>query len=139
MVGRDAFAPGFANAAGVVDVAEWVAMGLHESLLERAVAGGRLEPRQTGRGYAVIEFALCSDGRWHQRDAYGRVLGSTVADPLDVDALLDALETSSAESSADRAKGGENAGSEEGAKDARETRADRGENLTRAERERSES
>ena len=119
----DAFAPGFANAAGVVDVAEWVAMGLHESLLERAVAGGRLEPRQTGRGYAVIEFALCSDGRWHQRDAYGRVLGSTVADPLDVDALLDALETSSAESSAERAKGGENAGSKEGAKDARETRA----------------
>ena len=119
----DAFAPGFANAAGVVDVAEWVAMGLHESLLERAVACGRLEPRQTGRGYAVIEFALCSDGRWHQRDAYGRVLGSTVADPLDVDALLDALETSSAESSAERAKGGENAGSEEGAKDARETRA----------------
>ena len=116
----DAFAPGFANAAGVVDVAEWVAMGLHESLLERAVAGGRLEPRQTGRGYAVIEFALCSDGRWHQRDAYGRVLGSTVADPLDVDALLDALETSER---AERAKGGENAGSEEGAKDARETRA----------------
>ena len=90
----DAFAPGFANAAGVVDVAEWVAMGLHLSLLERATASGRLQPRQTGRGYAVIEFALCSDGRWHQRDAYGRVLGSTVADPLDVDALLEALEAS---------------------------------------------
>ena len=90
----DAFAPGFANAAGVVDVAEWVAMGLHSSLLERATASGRLQPRQTGRGYAVIEFALCSDGRWHQRDAYGRVLGSTVADPLDVDALLEALEAS---------------------------------------------
>ena len=119
----DAFAPGFANAAGVVDVAEWVAMGLHESLLERAAATGRLEPRQTGRGYAVIEFALCSDGRWHQRDAYGRVLGSTVADPLDVDALLDALETSR-ERAEREAKGGENAGSEEGAKDARETRAD---------------
>ena len=99
----DAFAPGLANAAGVVDVAEWVAMGLHASLLERAVAGGRIEPRQTGRGYAVIEFALCSDGRWHQRDAYGRVLGSTVADPLDVDALLDALEASSEKAKAGNA------------------------------------
>ena len=116
----DAFAPGFANAAGVVDVAEWVAMGLHTSLLERAVAGGRLQPRQTGRGYAVIEFALCSDGRWHQRDAYGRVIGSTVADPLDVDALLDALETSS-----EKAKAG-NALSEEEDAAARATRADAG-------------
>ena len=87
----DAFAPGYANAAGVVDVVEWVAMDMHLCLLNQAVESGRVEPRQTGRGYSVIEFALCSDNRWHQRDAYGRVTGAA-ADPLDVDALIAALE-----------------------------------------------
>ena len=86
----DAFAPGYANAAGVVDVAEWVAMELHTSLLKRATDCGLTEPRQTGRGYSVFEFLLCADGRWHETDAYGRVMGTT-ADPLDVESLLAAL------------------------------------------------
>ena len=86
----DTYAPGLANSAGIVDTAEWVAMGLHTALLARARDAGRVQPRQTGPGYTILEFARCSDGRWHEIDSFGRKL-ATVADLLDADDLVDAL------------------------------------------------
>jgi hypothetical protein len=66
----DAFAPGLAS-TGLAETAEWVAMGLHKDALDRAIRAKRVEPRQSGPGYLVLEFALCSDGRWHKCDAFG--------------------------------------------------------------------
>ena len=86
----DTYAPGLANSAGIVDTAEWVAMGLHTALLARARDAGRVQPRQTGPGYVILDFARCSDGRWHEMDSFGRKL-ATVADLLDADDLVDAL------------------------------------------------
>ena len=90
----DAFAPGLAS-TGLAETAEWVAMGLHKDALDRAIRAKRIEPRQSGPGYLVLEFALCSDGRWHKCDAFGRKLATT-AELLDEDALLAALETAAA-------------------------------------------
>ena len=90
----DAFAPGLAS-TGLAETAEWVAMGLHKDALDRAIRAKRVEPRQSGPGYLVLEFALCSDGRWHKCDAFGRKLATT-AELLDEDALLAALETAAA-------------------------------------------
>jgi hypothetical protein len=99
----DTYAPGLAS-TGVVDNAEWVAMGLHTALLDRAVRAGRVAPGQSGRGYWVLEFALCSDGRWHKVDSYGRKLGIT-AELLDEELLkaelLEALETAAEEEAAE--------------------------------------
>ena len=64
-------------------------MGLHTALLPRRDAG-RVQPRQTGPGYTILEIARCSDGRWHEIDSFGRKL-ATVADLLDADDLVDAL------------------------------------------------
>jgi molybdopterin converting factor small subunit len=92
----DTYAPGLANSAGIVDTAEWVAMGLHTALLSRARDACRVQPRQTGPGYAILEFARCSDGRWHEIDSFGRKL-ATVADLLDADDLVDALRSADAD------------------------------------------
>jgi hypothetical protein len=94
----DTYAPGLAR-TGLVDTAEWVAMGLHTALLDRAAAAGRVGPRQSGHGYLVLEFAMCSDGRWHKVDSYGRKLGTT-AELLDEEALLEALERTAEEEAA---------------------------------------
>ena len=94
----DTYAPGLAS-TGLVDTAEWVAMGLHRALLDRATKAGRVSPGQSGPGYLVLEFALCSDGRWHKVDPYGRKLALT-AELLDEEALLEALERAAEEESA---------------------------------------
>lgn len=95
----DTLAPDISS-TGLVNTAEWVAMDLHTALLERAVLTKRIEPRQAGPGYFVLEFAMCSDGRWHKVDAYGRKLATT-AELLDVEALLEALEFAAAEADAE--------------------------------------
>ena len=83
---------------GLADTAEWVAMGLHTSLLERAAKSGRVAPRQLGcNGYEVVEFRMCADWRWHKVDAYDRALPDATAELLDEEALLAALERSTEE------------------------------------------
>ncbi|ACO65290.1 predicted protein [Micromonas commoda] len=85
----DVLAPGVGS-TGLAETAEWVAMGLHRDALDRAVRANRVEPRQNGPGYLVLEFALCSDGRWHKVDAFDRKLATT-AELLDEEALVTAL------------------------------------------------
>ena len=85
----DVLAPGVGS-TGLAETAEWVAMGLHRDALDRAVRANRAEPRQNGPGYLVLEFALCSDGRWHKVDAFDRKLATT-AELLDEEALVTAL------------------------------------------------
>ena len=85
----DVLAPGVGS-TGLAETAEWVAMGLHRDALDRAVRANRVEPRRNGPGYLVLEFALCSDGRWHKVDAFDRKLATT-AELLDEEALVTAL------------------------------------------------